>query len=646
MGSLIKIVGVLTPTAGTIALGSNNIILKAGTNGESVYGTSKTYPATGTVGVVGTATFNYSGVGRFVVERYIPAKRAFRFLAPSVTTTSNIRANWMEGTFNAGPTYSPNNNPNPRYGTHITGSATPGDNLDWTLTNNPSLFINNNATQLWEAVYNSNGTLTAGGAYRLLVRGSRAIDLSLNNATPDATILRTTGQIVTGAFTFNTSSTPALNGTTNNFSLIGNPFASAVDWNQIWPTANNISSTYTAWDPNINVRGAYVTYNGSLLTNSNGASAVDQYLQPGQAVYVKTSGTSPSLTFNEANKVSIFTNVYRPVSSMPKLSIQLLLNSNAGLQNVADGIVALFDDTFSTTVSEEDATKFTNIDENMAIRHASGKLLSIEARPSIQANDTMKLSMWQYRNSNYIISISTSNFAPNVIAYLKDAFLNTELPLDMAGNTQVPITITSDAASAAADRFMIVFRPSGTLPVTVTEVKGFQKDKGIQVDWTVKTEQNIERYEVQKSLNGTEFAKIGSVTAIGNGALTQTYGWFDANPVAGNNFYKIKVVEKSGGVKYTYVVKVTIGKGDVSMSVYPNPVKGNTMNVRMTNALQGRYAIVLYNNAGQQVYNGIIEHSGGSGTYNVKMKSRISKGSYRLQVSNDTEKFTETVIFE
>lgn len=642
LGTALSVAGIFTPTAGTFALGNNNLTLKAGTQGN--YANTKTYPATATVGTVGTATFDYSGGGRFVVERYIPAKRAFRFLAPSVTTTTSVRANWMEGTFNAGPTYTPNNNPNPGFGTHITGSATGGDNLDWTLTNNPSLFINNNATQLWEAVYNSNGTLTAGGAYRLLIRGSRAINLSNNTASPDATILRTTGQIVTGAFTFNTSSTPALNGTTNNFSLIGNPFASAVNWLSLSRT--NVANAYTAWDPKVNVRGAYVSYNGVSGTNNNGASEVDQYLQPGQAVFVQTTGASPALTFNEASKVSIFTNVYRPVSAMPKLSIQLLLNSTAGLQNMADGIVAVFDDTFPAAISEEDATKFTNIDENLAIRHASGKLLSIEARPSVQTNDTLKLSTWQYRNSNYIMSINTTNFAPNTMAYLKDAFLNTELPLDMAGNTKVPITITTDAASAAADRFMIVFRPSGTLPVTVTEVKAFQKDRGIQVDWTVKTEQNIAKYEVEKSSNGIEFVKAGSIAATNNGALTQVYGWFDANPVSGNNFYRIKVVEKSGAVKYTNVVKVTIGKGEVSMSVYPNPVKGNTMNVRMTNASQGRYATVLYNNAGQQVYNGIIEHAGGSGIYSIKIKNRISKGSYRLQVSNDAEQYTETVIFE
>ena len=147
------------------------------------------------------------------------------------------------------------------------------------------MFINNNATQLWEAVYNSNGTLTAGYPYRLFVRGDRSIALSNNNAPPTATILRETGTLVNGPVTYNGSSTPALNGTTNNYSLMGNPFASPVDFGLL--TRSNVANGYTAWDPNINTRGAYVNWNGLLATNNNGSSAVNQYIQPGQAFFVQ-----------------------------------------------------------------------------------------------------------------------------------------------------------------------------------------------------------------------------------------------------------------------------------------------------------------------------------------------------------------------
>ena len=221
-----------------------------------------------------------------------------------------------------------------------------------------------------------------------------------------------------------------------------------------------------------------------------------------------------------------------------------------------------------------------------------------------------------------------------------------ETPLSLTGNTQIPINITNDAASSASNRFMIVFKPTSTLPVTITNVKAYTKDKGIQVDWTVQTELNIDRYEVEKSGNGTEFVKATSVSAKGNSAITQLYGWLDNNPIVGNNFYRIKVIEKTGAVKYTQIVKVTIGGGEASMSVYPNPVKGKVMNVRLTNMEKAKYTLSLYNNLGQQVYTGIIEHNGGSGTYSISLRNITANGAYKLNIFNDTFKKVETVIFE
>ena len=68
-----------------------------------------------------------SGSGVVTTERYIPAKRAFRFLSPSVTTSTSIKLNWQE---NAGTTAG--------LGTHITGVDGTTNGFDATSTNNPS----------------------------------------------------------------------------------------------------------------------------------------------------------------------------------------------------------------------------------------------------------------------------------------------------------------------------------------------------------------------------------------------------------------------------------------------------------------------------------------------------------------------------
>ena len=89
-------------------------------------------------------TGTYSGTGTVEVERFIPAGdnlnniptnlgRAFRLLTSTVTTTSSIKDNWQEGVNNVDLNPANNQNPNPGYGIHITGSTTGANGFDATL---------------------------------------------------------------------------------------------------------------------------------------------------------------------------------------------------------------------------------------------------------------------------------------------------------------------------------------------------------------------------------------------------------------------------------------------------------------------------------------------------------------------------------
>ena len=129
-----------------------------------------------------------SGSGVVTTERYIPAKRAFRFLSPSVTTSTSIKLNWQE---NAGTTAG--------LGTHITGTGGATNGFDATSTDNPSMYTFTGGA--WAAVANTNvNVLTAGTPYRLMVRGDRFTDLTTNTPTATVTTLRATGTLHTGNF--------------------------------------------------------------------------------------------------------------------------------------------------------------------------------------------------------------------------------------------------------------------------------------------------------------------------------------------------------------------------------------------------------------------------------------------------------------
>jgi hypothetical protein len=162
------------------------------------------------------------------------------------------------------------------------------------------------------------------------------------------------------------------------------------------------------------------------------------------------------------------------------------------------------------------------------------------------------------------------------------------------------------------------------------------------VEWTSLTEINIDRYGVEKSKTGAQFADAGTVMARGN-ATSATYDWFDASPHNGSNYYRIRAIGNTGEVQYTQVVRVNMGKGIDKITVYPNPVNGNNL-VLEINLQKGVYTLALTNALGQQVYRKVINHVGGAATQTLELGKNIAQGLYQLQVTNGQEKYTQQVI--
>ncbi|MEZ5028711.1 MAG: T9SS type A sorting domain-containing protein [Ferruginibacter sp.] len=209
----------------------------------------------------------------------------------------------------------------------------------------------------------------------------------------------------------------------------------------------------------------------------------------------------------------------------------------------------------------------------------------------------------------------------------------------------VPFTVNNDAASFATDRFMIVFsKPSGPLPIDISSIKAYEKNNGIQVDWMMSTEQDMDKYEVEKSTDGRHFIKTGTVLSKGNSNIQVNYGWFDANPAFGDNFYRIRAIEKAGTYKYSDIVRVNIGKGiSTGISMYPNPFEGNGFNLQLNKFAAGTYTLTMYNSIGQQVYNTTLTHGGGSATQFISLGKDLAAGTYTVKINGEGTTLTRTI---
>jgi hypothetical protein len=229
---------------------------------------------------------------------------------------------------------------------------------------------------------------------------------------------------------------------------------------------------------------------------------------------------------------------------------------------------------------------------------------------------------------------------------LKDAFLGKETPLDLSTANVIAFSITADSASFAPNRFSIVFNTRSTLPVTLGKVKASRQDKGIEVEWEAMTETNVEKYEVEKSVDLRAFDKVFTTAAKPVTATGNTYNWLDNNATDGNNFYRIKMTDKTGTTSYSAVVSVNMKNSKSSVTVYPNPITGNTIGLQLTGIPEGQYKVDISNLSGQNVSRSILQHGGASGTQIITLKQKLPAGKYLLQLANDQTSITKTILVQ
>ncbi|WP_130735756.1 T9SS type A sorting domain-containing protein [Flavobacterium sp. J27] len=434
-----KLTGILTLTAGQLLIDTNKIL----TLKSNALTTAVVAP------VVGGATIS----GIVEVERFVPAKRAFRFLSSSVTSTTTVKENWQENGVNT-----------PGWGTHITGGGNVSANqtasgFDVTNTGNPSLFTYDNSNQIWNSVSNTSSTIAAGTPYRILVRGDRTISLATNTPTPTNTTLRVKGSLVTGNFAVTNLSAVA-----NGYSFVGNPYQCPVDMNVVLQASTNLNKNfYYVWDPTRNVRGAYVTVDVINNINNFPSSSANKYAQSGQAFFVQTltNGASQML-FKETDKVvnTSSSTIFRNTLDVPELKL-VLYESQAFLDggSEADALLVHFDASFSNAIDEYDAEKPINQDENFGLKNNS-KTLSIERRNFPIETDELPLHVDQYRNTNYTI-VATSSLDNGLYTYLYDKHTQnyTIIPSNQSAIYNYSVSAT-DTGSMDTDRFKIVFQNS------------------------------------------------------------------------------------------------------------------------------------------------------------------------------------------
>lgn len=598
----------------------------------------------------GTNTGN-TVTGAVKIERYLSAHRAWRLLTAPINASSpqTIRSAWQEGVNNTSLNYASNQDPVPRYGTHITWGNASAAGFDVGINGNAGIKSFNPLTGAWDGLTNTNITLTTDhSAYMVFVRGNRSVDLSQGvNAAPSPATLRSTGQLKTGNQSFAVAAT--------GFTPVGNPFASPVDlYNLAKINSTNVQDNFYLWDPKITGSagvGGFVNVSWDAansvydITPFTG-DGISQYISSGFGFFVKSAdnATPGTLVIKETDKTALNSDdVNRPLNSAGagKLITNLYSIDSDGTTAIVDGLLNSFGNGYADAVNNDDAVKLDNFAENVSsIR--DGKALTVERRQPVTVADTIFLNMLNMKVKPYRFEF-TANLpaAYGLTGFLEDSYLHTSTPVSLNGTTSSDFNIKNIPGSWNPGRFRIVFRQSEVLPVTFNSIRAFKKEEDIEVQWQVENEAIIKHYEVERSANGRNFTR----TAIVPQSNDHAYHWLDENPVKENNYYRIKSVGINDDIYYSSIVKVYLENDRHEILVPDHQLANGAINFSFVNMPAGNYRVSVFNTLAQMIATRQIKHAQGSASQSIQLNRISAKGEYILEIIRPDDKKLSYKIF-
>jgi len=175
-----------------------------------------------------------------------------------------------------------------------------------------------------------------------------------------------------------------------------------------------------------------------------------------------------------------------------------------------------------------------------------------------------------------------------------------------------------------------IVESSFTLPVTWLSFTGKKDVSNVVLNWSTASENNAVSYEIEHSLNGSNWNKIGTVFANGNSQRTQLYSFVHTSPVSGLNFYRLLQRDADGRYNYSRVVSIGFDAHKRLITAYPNPVAGETLNIVVGQNTNVR----LVNSVGATVMQKMLK----TGTNQVSVKS-LTKGIYVLVAGEERVPF-------
>jgi hypothetical protein len=253
-----------------------------------------------------------------------------------------------------------------------------------------------------------------------------------------------------------------------------------------------------------------------------------------------------------------------------------------------------------------------------------------------------------YQSPTRTLSLQRENSETNTSGVLENMILyNTAAAWYLPSSAMVLSEVASNNpafASTVTSHYPIITQfsfapPFVPLPVTLLNFNGAKQGTAVRLSWITTQEANSSHFDIQRSSDNQNFTTIATVAAQGNSQTTTKYHCTDPSPLPGDNYYRVRPVDKDG--HFTYSKTVLLDFSSITVGLTPNPAHSTA------NLIIGKNSEALFIEIVDGSGHVISQLRTTSGTTTVPIDvSQLPKGIYMVKVTSPTTTSTQKLLVQ
>jgi hypothetical protein len=389
----------------------------------------------------------------------------------------------------------------------------------------------------------------------------------------------------------------------DGWNLLGNPYASAISWaNNGWGKAG-VNLTVSVRE---NPQGRFRYYFYDPATGAGVGNLAGGRIASGQAFWVQSISTSPSLTIRESAKVATDATMYRESATINHFAIA----ASTGTQSdeayviVADTGTEDFDPDIDAAKRLNDGINLSTLSIeglSLAINHIGNNFCELEI-PLHLKTTTIGAHSFSFQNLDALEEVGSIT--------LKDGYA--DIDTDVKPGSTYSFEVTADTTSQGKNRFKLILTKMKRLLI---EVKGD----------TLRTGEsgNLQWFKDGVAIDG----------ATTNLLVTTIPGLYSV-------ILKDGTCEISSDTVQMHVTSIGYKPDHLKVTIHPNPVTGKTIHVSCDSGFGPLGQISITDMSGKVLYQNRFDVAS---PFEITIDQELPPGTYLVCVQNHSRKVIKRI---